>query len=528
MREASHLLWHSIMNTYQIGSHDREPSQYVIVHNRFLGKEGDIFLVDKARLPGVIDISLSQEVESAAYSFSVTCEDKDGLLSPDYFRGKTPGLEAFRGHLESVWKGQLQTNTKVELHFGYGDQVVRVATGLIDEIVVNAENQTITLSGRSMYKRMIDNTVRPYTDSKYLLPDASMKIPDALVRAFAYAGLTFKGIPIIDEQSGEDFIISEPMGLRGETYDTIINPLVNSIFHYFYELPDGAIEQRELPRFSQEVEAVFTVDDEMHLTALEYKYDDTEIYGTVIVESNRMADAYSSAFLTDKILNGERREVVIEYPWANTPYKRKLAALAYITMMLYKVRTVTITIPANPLLELYDPIRIQEKISTVSLNYHIRSIDYSFNSGGFTQTLGCSVNAGFEKPEVPPPPVTDFPDVESPTKEISLGIWDNGGVDGDIVTIRLNGKEVKTNLMLYNTATIIGLTLKKGTNVIEFVGISAGMSADLTASMFLEDEDGKLLTPSEVILNMPRKNIKEPEGFYQGKKPVKKWVITYV
>ncbi|MFC5587549.1 hypothetical protein ACFPRA_01330 [Sporosarcina soli] len=528
MRDASQLLWHSIMNTYQIGSHDREPVRYVIVHNRFLGKEGDVFLVDKARLPGVIDISLSQEVESPAYSYSVTCEDKDGLLSPDYFRGKTPGLEAFRGHLVSPWKGQLQANSKIEIHFGYGDQIVRVMTGLIDEVAVNAEAQTITLSGRSMYKRMIDNTVRPYEDSKHLLPDASMTLPDALERAFDYAGLIFKGIPIIDEQSGEEFLIGEPMGLRGETYDTVIKPLVNSVFHYFYELPDGTVEQRELPRFSQKVEAVFTVDDEMHLTALEYKYDDTEIYGTVIVESNRMADAYSSSFLTDKILNGERREVVIEYPWANTSFKRKLAALAYITRMLYKVRTVTITIPANPLLELYDPIRIQEKISTVSSNYHIRSIDYNFNSGGFTQTLGCSINAGFEKTEVPPPPVTDFPDVESSTKKVTLGIWDNGGVDLDIITIRLNGKLVQSNLVLDSTAELISLTLKKGVNVIEFIGVSAGASADLTASMFLEDENKKLLTPTEVILNMPRGDKVNDLGYYQGTKPVRKWVVDYV
>lgn len=525
MKWGSNVLWHSIMNTYQIGGHDREPNQYVLVHNRFLGKPDDVFLVDKARLPGVIDISISQEVDSPAHSFTIVCEDKEGLLSPDYYLGKLPYENAFRGHLKSPWIKQLRTNTKIEIHLGYGTHIVRMVTGLIDDVTINAEAQTITLTGRSMYKRMIDNTITPFPNTKYLLPVNSMKISDAINRAFTYAGVEFKGKPIVDDQTNETFLIEKPMGLRGETYDEIVRPLVNSTFHYFYERPDGVVEQREIPSFTQKVEPVFTVDDKMHISELEYKYDDTDIYGTVIVESNGIGNAYSSGFLQNEILNGEKREIVLEMDWANTPYKRKLAALSHLTMMLIKVRAISITLPANPLLELYDPIRIQEKISTASMNYHIRAIDYAFNSGGFIQTLQCSINGGFVKPPAPPPPVTHLPNLNVSVAKVEIGVWDNGAVDLDVLTIRLNGKVIESNLILKDTPDTFMLELKKGRNIVEFIGVSAGRSANLTASMYAKDENGNLLTPSELIIDMPRTNVNSL-GFYQGVKPVRRWVVN--
>lgn len=446
MRDSSYLLWHSIMNTYQIGSHEREPNQYVLVHNRFLGEEDDVFLVDKARLPGVIGISISQEIDSPAHSFSVTCEDKDGLLSPDYYLGKTPVYDAFRGHLNSVWKGQLKSNAKLEIHLGYGEQIVRIMTGLIDDVVVNAEAQTITVTGRSMYKRMIDNTVTVFPGTKYLIPSESMKIQDAINRAFVFAGVEFTGMPIVDPETGKDYLTTKKLGVRGETYDEVLNPITDSTFSYFYELPDGKVEHRELPKFSQQVEPVFTVDDKLHLTSLEYKYDDTDTFGTIVVESEKGFDTFTSNFITSSFLNDAKKEMVVNFDWANTKEKRKLAALTLFTMMLYKVRTVSISIPANPLLELYDSIRIQEKISTVSRNYHIRSIDYSFNSGGFTQTLACSINGGFIPPEIPDPPKPpdppDPPEPPGPYYEYFLTLCNTTRQVGCVYSANLNGVSV--------------------------------------------------------------------------------------
>lgn len=528
MKQGHIDLHDSVTNMYQMSSHRREPKQYVYVHNRFYGKKGDEFLVEKGRLPGVISLSTDWEVDSTAGSFTIVCDNTEGMLTPEYSYGKVPLDQAWRGHLFSPWRGQLVMNNKLEIWFGYGKDIVRDMTGIIDEVVVNSQEETITISGRSMYKLAIDNTCRPYPGHEYTLPFNTMRITDGIGRLMNYAGLRFEGKPIIDEETNELFRVGEPMGVRGETYDEVASALVNSIFYHLREEPDGLIKQIEVPYFSQETNPVFVIDEERHIISLEYSNDDTSLYGTVIIESNKIQDAFSSKFIAEELLLGNRRETIISYPWANTKYKRQLAARAEFTRMLYKARTIDVTMLANPLLQIYDTIRVLEKISLAQWNYHIRSIATDMSANGFTQTLGLTVNTGFEKPGAPPPPQTHLPNVQASTESVMLGIWDNGAVDLDVVTIRLNGENVSSNLILKESAETINLRLKKGRNIVEFIGVSAGRSGNLTASMYVEDANGNLLTPKELILDMPRGTNVGEYGFYRGKKPVRRWVINRV
>ena len=166
----------SVTNTYQIESHDRQPVQYVYVHNRFYGTENDVFKVPFGRLPGVISVETNWNVDATAASFTVVCQNKDGLLSPDYYFGKTPMALALRGHLDSPWRGQLKPNTKIEIHWGYGEYPVRNLTGLIDNVEINAVAQTITIRGRSMSKLLITNTVTPLRGHSLLIPYETMKM----------------------------------------------------------------------------------------------------------------------------------------------------------------------------------------------------------------------------------------------------------------------------------------------------------------------------------------------------------------
>lgn len=527
MKQGHIDLFDSITNVYQMASHRREPKQYVYIHNRFYGKENDSFLTKKGRLPGVLELSTSWENETTAGSFSITCENAEGLLTPEYSYGKVPLDEAWRGHLHSPWRGQLITNNKIEIWTGYGKDLVKELTGLIDEVVVSPDGATITIAGRSMYKLAIDNTCRPYPGHEYTLPYNTMRITDGVGRLMNFAGLAFEGKPVIDEETNELFRIAEPLGVRGETYDEVARGLVNSVFHHLREDPDGLIKQIEVPYFSEDAEPDFVVDEERHIIDLEYKIDDTSLFGTLIIESNKMYDVFSSEYITKELLLGNRRENVIDYPWANTKYKRQLAARAEFTRMLYKARTISITIPANPLLQIYDTVRVLEKYSLARWNYHIRTIENTMNASGFTQTLDLSMNTGFEKPSTPSPPATHLPNVRATTETISLGIWDSGAVDLDVVTVRLNGEVVQSNIILEESAQTLTLNLEKGRNVVEFVGVSAGRSGGLTASMYAEDANGNMLTSEALVLNMPRGNVNEL-GFYRGRKPVRSWVINRV
>ena len=523
MKQGHIDLYDSITNMYQILPY-RKPNQYVYLYNRFYGKKDDEFLVKKGRLPGVISLSTNWTTDTTAGSFSIVLENNEGMFTPEYSYGKVPLDQAFRGHLFSPWRGQLVPNNKIEIWMGYGHDLVKEMTGLIDDIVVNAEEQTVTVTGRSMYKRAIDNTCRPTPGHQHTLPFDTMRITDGVGRLMNYAGLQFKGKPIIDEATNENFIVGQPMGEKGETYDEVASRLINSVFHHLREDPDGVIHQIEIPVFSEEMKADFVIDEERHLSSLEYKIDDTSLYGTVHIVSNKIKNTYSSHYITNDILLGERREVVIDYPWANSEYKRKLAAQSEFTRMLYRAQTINVSLPANPLLQVYDVVRVLEKTSLARWNYHIRSINNEFDASGYTQTLELSINKGFEKSK-PVPPQTHLPKVTTNKDKLTLGVWDGGAYDLDVISIRLNGEVITASHILKETADTFNLDLKKGNNIIEFVGISAGRSGGITIGAYLEDEDEELLTPEGATIVMPRGQT-DAYGFIQSPKPVRKWVIT--
>lgn len=72
-----------------------------------------------------------------------------------------------------------------------------------------------------------------------------------------------------------------------------------------------------------------------------------------------------------------------------------------------------------------------------------------------------------------------------------LKIWDDGIVDGDMVSVKLNGVLILHEYILQKNAKSIGLTLLKGENTIEIVALNTGDRFPNTAYLSLEDADSK-------------------------------------
>lgn len=534
MKQIDDQLNMAITNTYQIGTNGRAPNQYVYVHNRFYKKEKDIFLVRMARLPGVLSITTDWETSATAGSFAIVVQNKDGFLSPDYYFGKVPQNLFFRGHLDSPWRGQLRPNTKIEIHWGFGEYLVREMTGIIDEIEVNAKDQTLTIRGRSMKKLLIDNTITPLSGKSLLIPDKTTKLEDAIVRAVKAAGLELvKTLPVEDDESEEDYIVGEPLGKRGEAYYDLVNPMLESVFLILFENPDGTVEMREKPKFSQSKKADYVIDDAVNITDLDYNNNDTELFGTLLIEApNNSVDVYSSKFITTDILNGHRREKRSKYPWTTTQKKRQIAAASEFVSMLHNYRTITVTILANPALQLWDSIRIQERISTAQWNYHIKGISTSFDTNGFTQQLECSSNFEFEllKGSLEDLETNEPPDITTAEKELQVTVWDMGPKDFDIISIYLNNKLLEGNIILTPEPQTFSFELKtkkkkstKGTFRLKFVGIRAGTSDTLHFGYGIQDKDGNPLH-APASFEMPRENVNK-YGYYKNKKRPSKTVV---
>jgi len=69
----------------------------------------------------------------------------------------------------------------------------------------------------------------------------------------------------------------------------------------------------------------------------------------------------------------------------------------------------------------------------------------------------------------------------------NIQVWDGGVIDGDVITILLNGKEVLTNYTLTKTKKQLFLTLTEKINTITIVAGDEGTAPPNTAQMILYD-----------------------------------------
>lgn len=65
-------------------------------------------------------------------------------------------------------------------------------------------------------------------------------------------------------------------------------------------------------------------------------------------------------------------------------------------------------------------------------------------------------------------------DLEVHDSQVNLILWDNGGEDGDFVTVEVNGRVYAANMMLRNSANSIPVALKPGANLVKIHGIRDG------------------------------------------------------
>lgn len=532
MKPLHEALEQSIANRYQLASHRREPTQYVYVYNRFYGDEKrDKMKVKYARLPGVLEVETKWSIDTPVGTFTVVCENKDGLLSPDYFYEKRPINEALRGHLHSPWIGQLAINTKIEIHFGYGERTLKEMTGLIDDVSINSEEQTITIKGRSMSKLLVDNTCKPAPKSKFTLPKKT-NVRAAMERLITYAGLEYyDSRHVYEPHTNKWYEVDGEQGKRGETYIEITNKIMKSVMYSLYENQHGKLTWFKTPKFTQEQKSVYTIDDRLTLSELEYTHNDTHLYGTVLVhqgDEKKGETPFSNSYIKNDILRGQVKEKKIEYKWANTHSKRKLAALAEFNEMLYKYVTVTASIPANPALQLYDVVRLDERITTAQFNHHIRAITTTYTSDGLFQKLELASSYGYskKKPFTPDKPINVINSITTSETDVILRIYDIGlQGDGDMIAVRYNNTLLEPGHRISKTPKEFHLKLVPGNNHIRFIGLSAGKTGDLSFTGQLTTMDGDPIGSTQSFL-IPRDKTTDDLGFYHGVKPVRHWVVV--
>lgn len=377
MKPLSQELLQALSSTFQI--RDRRPSCAVFVYHPITN--------ERMRVDRVISVDTDQRFDSPAHEFNFVADNTGGWLTPDYSWSKFKSNLLFdRGvgtEDGNPWPGVIRPNTKVEIWFGYGKYLVKRMTGLIDGYTIAADGKTISVKGRSMYKRVLVETVKTTgLTKKITYKNKSLRyiVEDIHDRL----GLPIQAEEIYVYGTNQIYMVPELEIERGSTWDSAISSLIESSYARIYSDVDGTTILKPVRIYSQDELEDFVLHEAVNLTQLEYNSEDFDINGNLIIKySDKVMSAFEDKYLRNTVLQGQFREEVIDAPWCNTYEKRRQYALSRFRKYKMKLRSLTVGCVGHPGIELYDLCRVYERISQSTAKYCVKSIRTSFSEQGY-------------------------------------------------------------------------------------------------------------------------------------------------
>ncbi|WLR50027.1 hypothetical protein LC040_12110 [Bacillus tianshenii] len=362
----------------------RAPNQAVFLFNKNTNEQ--------MRLDRVMSIDVDQRWDTPAGEFRIVADNQDGWLSPDYAEWKIDDLSRMdRGQpshnpWSDAWPGVIWPNTKVEIWLGYGTEndLLKQITGLVDTVAMNAEMQTITITGRTMYKKVLVETPN-ITGESYKYTNTTAR--DILIDIHSRIGLSISASPILIHGTNSIYDVKEFEIKRGRTWDSYVSDLILSTYTRIHSNSDGVTIVEPVPQYSQSSQADHVLDETINLQSLSYRIDDIDIFSNVLVKSENGMNAYVNSFFRDHVMNGQFREEVLDIPWADTEAKRQMAAAAFFRRMRQKFRSISVASVGHPGIELYDLCRVKEIVSTASAKYVVKGIRTSYSEQGYFDFL---------------------------------------------------------------------------------------------------------------------------------------------
>ncbi len=123
---------------------------------------GQFVYMDTLTLDNVQSIEIDSQFDMEAAEAQITISNPDGYYSPDYNPYLFP--ELYKDSPFSYWTnggfhvGVLSENTPIRIYLGYGMNLMRVFTGLIDRVDMTADGN-MTIYCRDRYKKIMDKVL---------------------------------------------------------------------------------------------------------------------------------------------------------------------------------------------------------------------------------------------------------------------------------------------------------------------------------------------------------------------------------
>lgn len=346
--------------------------------------------------------------------------------------------------------GAISENTPIRVYLGFGSNTIRVFTGLIDKVDIMGNESTLSITARDMYKKIFNKVLledKKYPDSYYdAVPSSegnddiidsetnkTLWLKSAIVHDLVdYAGMLgwranqddlYYPDVVIEESylteanPREGTIRKAVKGKEGEfedvpidsipTPDGWLNPFVESKPLEFPkhrrkvgECIDDVIKDTnywahcdrygtfrlEHINLKKPIIGIFNANENIITISKSIDFSRSRSHIVVYDDGGGYAQFVDKEILLE--LKGELRTGTIEVPWARTYEAKKEVATRMFTDMKRISRSLSVSIPGNPSLDVYDRVTVLDKNTSTNSVYTIKGIRHTFSvDSGFVTLL---------------------------------------------------------------------------------------------------------------------------------------------
>lgn len=402
----------------------------VIVHggwkrNQLRVKTGGFIYERTLTLSDIESINIDARYDLRAASATIVLSNPNGRLSPDYNPMKFPERGVIKSPFVEYYDGDplgvLTENTPIRIYLGYGDNPPRKFTGLIDSVDIDGENHKITIKCTDMMKKL--NSYTTYkelmfppngeTDIGWLTSSVihelasiaglsgwrtvqeDLNYPDIFVEETYYVDVNpEEGVAMVMDELGNPYAV-QLSSLAEE--DGYLNPniVINKI------IPRGSVLADEIDKLCQDLNywqrcdvygtyrcvpvefnplPVAYFKDTENIITLNKTIDYTNTRNHIIVVGAGEEEHFFDKELW-RAVNGVRKTMQINVPWADTHGKRRTVAIKAFNDMKMNATTISVAVEGNPYIDLLDTVGIEHANTTTKDSFVIKGIKDSWSSG---------------------------------------------------------------------------------------------------------------------------------------------------
>lgn len=382
------------------------------------------FVYEKTlELKNLESVNIDYRYDMRAASAIIVVSNPGGYLSPDYnpisFPVRGMKKSKFSDYYEDEIIGVLRENTPIRIYMGYGDNPPRKFTGLIDSVDIDGDKQTITIKCTDMMKKL--NNYVSYKDEMFP-PDGVSNVAwlvSSVIHEMAdragmsgwrkvYEDLKYPDI-IVEETYYIDYKpednIATLMDENGNPYAVKISSLsdengyLNPYIYISKEVKKGTAYADEIDNMCQNIGfwqrcdyfgtykctsvkydplPVAYFKDSDNIITLNKTIDYSRTRNHIIVTGAGQEEHFFNSELW-RAVNGERKTMQVNAPWADTYGKKRAIAVKAFNDMLMNATTVNVCIEGNPYLELLDTVGVEHANMTTRDTFVIKAIKDSWN-----------------------------------------------------------------------------------------------------------------------------------------------------